>query len=565
MTTPLALALTAMLGIGAPTAPASYRHAHLRVASVARAAQAAAPETVIQDDAVLLHGSDAQVSDALDKIKALGIDRVRVTAGWSVIAPEPDAPVRPDFDATDPAAYPPGNWNNLDRIVRMANAVGVKVMIDIAFWAPRWATQSPPSQIGRLRTDIDPQAFAQFAAAVATRYSGSWAPPAPPAGQPEPEPEPSPDESFLSKLFGGSQKSPPPPPPPVPAPLEQPVPLPAVDIFTLWNEPNFPGFVLPQWTREDRRLVAHSADVYRAMVDAAYPAVKAIDPAARVLVGATSSMGSSTPGRSGVPPLAFLRRLACVDTRWHPIATGACAAFTTLPGDGWSHHPYSLDTLPDQLPIDRDKLPVASTAELLDALRRLAAMGRIAPADQDLYLTEYGYETSPPDPQAKFGPGRQAQLLSWAEYIATRDPRVKMWPQFQLVDRPGGPAGPRGRLFGDWQTGLYYDDWSPKPAAAVYRTPTFAGCLRGGGARGVLVWGRLRGATDAAATLVVQAPGGPAATRIVARAAQLLGGRELLRVVPYVRGARYRLLWTAAGRLVPGPAVAPVGCTGASR
>lgn len=548
----------AALALAAP-AQARYQHRFLPVAAVARALPAASPETVVQDDAVLLHGTDAQVAEALARIKALGIGRVRVTAGWSVIAPDPDAAVRPEFDATDPAAYPPGNWNNLDRIVRLADAAGIRVMIDIAFWAPRWATRSDPAQTTRLRTEIDPVLYAQFAAAVARRYSGTWAPPAPPVDQPPPQPEPSPDGSLLDKLFGSKRSDPPPPPPPPPAPVP-PAPLPAVDIFTIWNEPNHPGFLMPQWTTEDGRLVPHAADIYRAMVRSAYPAIKAANPSARVLIGGTASMGSSTPGRSGITPLRFLRRLACVDDRWRPIATGSCAGFQTLPGDGWSHHPYSLRTLPDQLPIDHDKLPVASTQRLLGALARLVRAGRLAPGNEQLYLTEYGYETAPPDPEARFGPDRQAQLLAWAEFIATRDPRVRMWPQFQLIDRPGDPAGPRMRAFGDWQTGLYYEDWSPKPAAAAYRTPTFAACVRRRGRQVVMVWGRLRDGPPAAAELRRLDRGAHAAARPVGRIAQLPAGRELLRFVRYRPGARYALSFSQAGQVVSGPAVAPVHC-----
>jgi hypothetical protein len=565
MSTRLLVSLCAATGaLLLPTgAQARYVHRHLVVASIARALPANSPETVVQDDAVLLHGTDAQITDALGKIRALGIDRVRVTAGWSVIAPQPDSAQRPTFDDTDPAAYPPGNWDNLDRIVKMADAVGVKVMIDIAFWAPRWATQSRPDETIRLRTNIDPVLYAHFATAVARRYSGTWTPPAPPANQPPPQPEPSPDGNFLTQLFGGGKSSPPPPPAAPVATTPPPVALPAVDIFTIWNEPNHPGFLAPQWTTENGHLVPHSADIYRAMVRAAYPAIKAVAPNARVLIGATSSGGATQPGHSGVTPMKFLRRFACVDDRWRPITTGSCAGFTTIPGDGWSHHPYSLRTLPDAIPHDPDKLPVANTASLLGALHRLVVAGRLAPANQDLYMTEYGYETSPPDPQAVFGPGRQAQLLSWAEFIATRSPRVRMWPQFQLIDRPGDPAGPTMRAFGDWQSGLYYADWSPKPAAATYRTPTFAACVDRGGRRRVMVWGRVREGQRAAVTLdreVLRAHS--AAVRPVAHIATVPADRELLRFVSYVRGARYRLTWATAQGTLAGPAVAPVDCGG---
>lgn len=556
LATPLiltALALPAAAG-------AAYEHEFVKPESLVKTLPGTSPETVVQDDAVFLHTPPEKIAEALARTKALGIQRIRVTAGWSVIAPQPDDATKPAFDDTDPAAYPEGNWMNLDRIVRMADEAGVRVMIDIAFWAPRWATKADPSETIRLRTDIDPVLYANFATAVARRYSGTWAPPVPKPGEPAPQPEPSPDGTWLDELFGKKKQQQPPPPPPPPVEEAKPDPLPAVDIFTIWNEPNHPGFAKPLWTKENGRLVPHAADVYRAMVLRAYPAIKAAAPNARVLIGATSPAGASEAGRSGVTPLRFIRRFACVNGAYRPIRTGACRDFTRIPGDGWSHHAYSLWTLPDQLPIDRDKLPVGNTQHLLDALDRLVRMGRLDAENRYLYLTEYGYETSPPDPEVPFGPERQGQLLSWAEFIATRDPRVRMWPNFQLIDRPGDiRAGGRMRLFGDWQTGLYYEDWSPKPAAAIYRTPTFAQCIRRGGGTKVLVWGRLRDRVSAGVSLVRSLPGRSAA-RQVAHAAQVPEGRELLRVLPYRRGARYRLTWSIGGDVVAGPSVKPVRC-----
>jgi hypothetical protein len=211
--------------------------------------------------------------------------------------------------------------------------------------------------------------------------------------------------------------------------------------------------------------------------------------------------------------------------------------------------------------MDRDKLPVAATSRLLEALDRLTRTHRLDRENRYLYLTEYGYETSPPDPQVPFGPERQAELLSWAELIATRDPRVRMWPQFQLLDRPGGPAGPRLRPFGDWQTGLYYEDWSPKPAAAAYRTPTFAGCVHRGGRTRVLVWGRVRDRVAATVSVLRSVPGLPQA-RVAGSAASVAGGSELIRLVAHVPGARYRLSWSVDGRRLDGPVVRPVRCGG---
>jgi hypothetical protein len=206
------------------------------------------------------------------------------------------------------------------------------------------------------------------------------------------------------------------------------------------------------------------------------------------------------------------------------------------------------------------------------------ARGRLAPGNADLWLTEYGYETNLPDPQARFSQRQQPGLLAWAEYLGTRDPAVKSWPQFLLDDRPGDPAGPAMRPFGDWQSGLFTADGAPKPAAATFRTPTFAACAGPSRRPVTLVWGRLRGAAAGTVRVELRAraaswrsvPSAPRPARAAsARAASVTiegRGDELLRFVPWQRGATYRLRWTAPdGSTVDGPAVAPVGCAAGAR
>src|SRR3954447_14866242 len=134
--------LAALLTLGAWATPAVAR---------------ADTETGLQDDAHLLYRTDVEVRSAMVDVRALGVDRVRLTASWSLLAPSPDSAQRPDFDATDPAAYPAANWFYLDRAVRLAHETGLKVMIDVAFWAPRWATHDDPATPNRLRTEIDAQ------------------------------------------------------------------------------------------------------------------------------------------------------------------------------------------------------------------------------------------------------------------------------------------------------------------------------------------------------------------------------------------------------------------------
>ncbi|MFP5363460.1 MAG: hypothetical protein ACLGI5_12110 [Thermoleophilia bacterium] len=526
---------------------------------VASAHARPAPETVVQDDALFLHGTEDEIRTGLQQAGDIGIRRVRLTAGWSVIAPSPALETVPEGDLTDPAAYPRDHWMNLDRAVRLIVEAGMKPMIDIAFWAPRWAISGEAGESTRLRTNINAAQYARFAEAVARRYAGGYVPTSLLASAAS---EPSPDANFLESLFGRRRPALSPPP------VAQDKPLPGVDLFTIWNEPNHPGFLQPQWRRQGGRYVPQSPHLYRAMVHAAYPAIKRGAPGSRVLIGGTASMGSSTPGRSGVPPLLFLRALACVDQRLRPVRSGPCANFAPIPGDGWSHHPYSLRTLPDALPRDTDKLPVAATPRLMKTLRALVAGGRLAAGNTTVYMTEYGYETNPPDPEAVFSPQQQGHLLAWAEYLATRDPGVVMWPQFQLRDRPGDPAGPRMRVYGDWQTGLLNADGTPKPAYHQYRTPAFAACRRKGKRRWIEVWGRVRGADQAdAAELEVRTIGGvtAAATRgwrtvagsarprllgaRVAQAAPASPGSEITRFIPWQRGLQVRLRWESDGHL----------------
>jgi hypothetical protein len=537
-----------------------------------QAAPAQAEETVLQDDAHLLYRSDDEVRQSLTEIRALGVDRVRLTAGWSVIAPDADSPQRPDFDASDPAAYPAANWANLDRAVRLAHEAGLQVMIDIAFWAPRWATHEDPATPNRLRTEIDPHEYALFAQAVARRYDGSFVPPRdsqPGPGQPAPPP--SPDATLLGQLLGGlgGSKSPPPTPPaPLPPKPSPPQPLPAVSMYTIWNEPNLQVFLLPQWQRGPGGWYPRSAEIYRAMVQATYPAIKAVSPGAQVLIGGTAGTASRVPGVGSVPPLRFLRALACVNSRLRPIRTGGCANFQRIPGDGWAHHPYSTKTLPSRDASDPDNVPVAGLPRLASTLRTLVRRGRLAPAVANLYVTEYGYETSPPDPHAPFGPQRQGPLLAQAEYIATRLPAVRMWGQFMIRDLEGDGFG------GDWQSGLYFADGTPKPAAATFRTPSYAACVRRGRTKLALVWGRVRGAPSPSQATVEVSAGSAAwraqaswsSPRLAARArasatVALAADAALTRYVPWRSGAVYRIRWTGAdGSSQVGPPVVPDAC-----
>ena len=404
--------------------------------------------TIVQDDAVLLHRSDAETRTSIAELAALGVDWVRITAGWSVIAPDPTSPIRPDFDAEDPGAYPPGAWDTLDRAVRLADEAGMRVLVDIAFWAPRWAvarTSTPPD---RQRDGIDPRQYAAFAAAVARRYSGRED-------------------------------------------------LPEAVAFAVWNEPNYPIFMLPQWRPVDRGpgteqdgWAADSPRQYRAMLRAAAPRIRAAAPGALVLIGNTAALGAADPGRStdGVPPLEFMRELACVDRQMQPLTTPDCRGFQPLPGDGWAHHPYSLDLPPWRQDPQPDNVRLGDLRRMADLLDRLSDAGRTE-RRLGLWITEYGYQTDPPDPTQRVTPALQARWLPEAERRALADTRVRSFSQFLLRDLPERAGATLRARWGDFQSGLLFPDGRPKPARRAF---AYSLALRRAGPRAVSVWMHVR-------------------------------------------------------------------------
>jgi hypothetical protein len=549
--------------------------------SLALAAPAAGAQrrlvTIMQDDATFLYGTDDQVAAALARAKDLGVDRIRLTANWAVLAPEADEAVQPTFDAADPSAYthngfahfdPVNYWMALDRAVRLADKDGLGVMIDLGFWAPRWASDDPrPS---RRTMGIDPEKFAEFVKAVVTRYSGRYVPgygtPQPPPRQ-GPEAPPSSNQTALGlpglPLFSSPQSSTPSPSSPPPDSVPPPAPLPRVSVWTVWNEPNHPGFLQPQWQQDAAGFSPNSPYLYRELVDAAYPVIKTVEPDSTVLVGATSSIGVENPSSvsDGMPPLTFIRALACVDRSLRPLTTGSCASYTPLEGDGWSHHPYELMHTPDW--SDRrkpDNAEIGDLSRLTTLLDRLVAMRRIAPGLRRLWLTEFGYESNPPDPAKPFNPLQQAQLINWSEYLASRNPDVQSFPQFLLNDMGTVSAtdASRGRrAWGDWQSGLYFRDGTPKPAATSFAMAMHVHCVSDRRRRWFSVWGRIRPGSGVRIVTLQQLRWRPSTVSFPTDA-----NGYFLRTRPYARGSRFVFSYSDAAGIHTGIPEVPDRCHG---
>lgn len=390
----------------------------------------------MQDDAQLLYELPAVVRRNVRRMASLGVDRVRLTASWSALAPGTDSTKRPTFEAADSRAYPDPGFERLDRAVREVNDAGMQAMIDIAFFAPRWAVERPGTRRGRNIWKPSVPEFALFAQAVAERYSGSFRDPESPEG----------------------------------------APLPAVRLWTTWNEPNHSAFLRPQWERAGSRMVPAAPHHYRQMHNAAYDRIKAVTSANRVLIGGLASF--SVAGRratSNLGPLRFTRELACVDSELRELTRPECRDFRPLRADGFAHHPYSLQTTPGARDDTADRVQIGELDRLTSLLGTLHAAGRLE-APLALYLTEYGYETYPPDPTGR-PPVDHARYLGQATFLAWRRPEVRMFPQFLLqdigpnLDEPPGTAA----RWSDYQSGLYDYKGVPKPEVLQsFRLPFYA-------------------------------------------------------------------------------------------
>jgi hypothetical protein len=219
--------------------------------------------------------------------------------------------------------------------------------------------------------------------------------------------------------------------------------IPAVRLWLAWNEPNNPVFLYPQYKRVHGRWIALSAFSYVKICNAIYNGVHAVQHrSAKVACGGTDPFGNNQPRsrRASISPLAFLR----LTKKYH------LRRF-----DAWAHHPYA--SRPTQSPATKPKANTAvilgNFGDLVKELTRLYGHKRI-------WITEYGYQTRPPDRVFGVSWKTQAKYLAQAYSIARKNPRVDMMIWFLVKDE--------SRLAG-WQSGFFTAKGQRKPAYTAFR------------------------------------------------------------------------------------------------
>lgn len=222
---------------------------------------------------------------------------------------------------------------------------------------------------------------------------------------------------------------------------------PWIQDWTIWNEPNLPAWLRPT-----------TAGIYVSrLLNPGYAAIHSRIPGALVGGGMTSPRG----GTGGVSPVAWIR------------AMGKAKAHL----DAYAHHPY-----PSRPQIESPWGPACKNCSTIT----MAELGRLlnevhrAFGSKRIWLTEYGYQTNPPDSLLGVSPTTQARYVSSAARRVYLAPRVDMLIYY-LVQDDAEPAG--------WQSGLVTAEGLPKPAFTAFRLPLTE--VNRSGDR-VRLWGQVR-------------------------------------------------------------------------
>jgi hypothetical protein len=308
-----------------------------------------------------------------------------------------------------------------------------------------------------------------------------------------------------------------------------------VTTYSIWNEPNHPQFLLPQFSARHRPV---SPRLYRNLYFAAIRGFADAGSKTPVLVGETAPRGTGNV----VAPLAFLRGVLCLDS--HYRAHGKCKS---LPAAGYAHHAYTTRLGPFFKPPGPDDVTIGVLSRLTHALDRAASAGRIR-RHLPIWLTEFGIQ-SKPDPLLGVSLARQAEFQAISERIAYDNPRVVSFSQYLLRDDLPR-SGPRLARYGGFESGLMTSAGKPKPALQSFRLPLAA---KRHGSR-VSLWGLIRPAGASTTAVVLVADPHKAFRRLRTVTTNAAGYWRLN--TGYRTGRRFRVEWTAPdGTVFRGPPI----------
>ena len=339
-------------------------------------------------------------SEVFPTLRTLKTQLIRINLVWGGIG---GVAKRRPANAANPSD-PAYDWTAYDRTVNYAAQYGMKVVFSIV-GTPRWANSAAGVNVVP-RNLLDLQ---RFAAAAGRRYSGTY-----PAAD-------------------GRN-------------------LPAVRSWLAWNEPNNPAFLRPQFRKVAGKYVARSPIDYAKICNAIVKGIKLTTiGASKVACGVTAPRGNNNPAsdRPALSPIAFLRGMKKAGAKGF---------------DAYAHHPYYGS--PRETPSSPPPTPLRGQAPTAVTLGNISVLIREVTklyGNKRIWITEYGYQTNPPDKIFGVTPAQQARYLTQAFEIAKRHPRIDMLLWFLLRDET------RARIEEGWQSGLLTTTGARKPSFRAFQ------------------------------------------------------------------------------------------------
>jgi hypothetical protein len=328
----------------------------------------------VQDDHLAVT-PESNIANRVGLVASTGVRVTRVDVLWNAVAPS-----RPS-SASNPndAAY---RWSRYDAVVDGLTQRGIAVILNV-YRSPSWANGGRSYQWAPGVTD-----YGNFMTALARRYDGRT-------------------RDRAGRLHG------------------------RVELFEAWNEPNLPGFLMPQWqTAADGTATPASPRIYAGLLQRAYTAVKAVQPGAWVIGISGGPNGSNNPPNGSVGIVTFVRGLV----PYRP------------PADAFAQHLYPAlgPTVSTAMP-SYNRLP--ELIGEMDAVR----------SGRPILITEFGWTTSPTSVRASFVPeADQERFMREALDMLAAIPRVRLAVWFNLQDNT------------EWTAGLRRVDATPKPSWTTF-------------------------------------------------------------------------------------------------
>jgi hypothetical protein len=223
--------------------------------------------------------------------------------------------------------------------------------------------------------------------------------------------------------------------------------FPWVRDWLVWNEPNKAFMIHPV----DPKLYVQR------LLNPAYTALHAVDRSVRVAGGVTGPRA----GAGGLSPVAYIRGLRAAGARL----------------DAYAHNPYPERPKTETPTSGGCRSCATITMATLDKLLREVQK---AWPGKHIWLTEYGYQTDPPDKLLGVSYSKQSRYLGEGALRAYLAPRVDMLIHFMVHDDPA-PSG--------WQSGFFTVAGKVKPSYQAWRFPLAQKSRRG---TRVVLWGQIR-------------------------------------------------------------------------